>query len=139
MFERATNTYKANIAIVQKLYAAFERRDMPAVLASLAPDVVWQEPDNPFNPAAGMRHGHAGFLEWARVGHESEDILALEPKNFLAGPDTVAVVGFTRCRAKPTGRIYETDFVHVITVKDGSVTRFQEFFDTFAAAEAFRA
>ena len=50
----------------------------------------------------------------------------------------MAVVGHTTCRARPTGRIYETDFVYLITFRKGTVARFQEFFDTFAAAEAFR-
>ena len=41
--------------------------------------------------------------------------------------------------ARPTGRTYAMDFVHLVTVVDGKVRRFREFFDTWAAAEAFRA
>jgi hypothetical protein len=37
-----------------------------------------------------------------------------------------------------TGKTYSTDFAHVVTIKDGKIARFQEFFDTFAAAEAFK-
>ena len=36
------------------------------------------------------------------------------------------------------GQIYNTDFVHVVTIAHGKVERFREFFDTFAAAEAFK-
>jgi ketosteroid isomerase-like protein len=43
-----------------------------------------------------------------------------------------------RCKAIPTGKTYESDFVHLITFGNGKVTRFQEFFDTYAAGEAFR-
>ena len=111
---------------------------MSAVLAKLSPDVVWSEPENAFNPAAGSRHGHAGFLEWARIGRDSEDIESLEPLRFLVGEDAVTVVGHMRCRAKGTGRGYESDFVHLVTFAHGSITSFQEFFDTYAAAEAFR-
>jgi hypothetical protein len=124
--------------MVQKLYEAFGRADVEAMLTVLSPSVEWGEPDNPFNPAAGTRHGHAGFLEWLRIGKESEAILALEPRQFLAGSDTVAVVGHMQCLARPTAKRYESDFVHLVTVKEGKITRFQEFFDTFAAAEAFR-
>jgi uncharacterized protein len=120
------------------VYAAFARRDMGAVLAVLAPDVVWGEPDNPHNPAAGTRHGHDGFLEWARIGQEVEDILELEPKRFLADSETVAVVGHLRCRARATGKTYASDFVHLVGFKDGKIAAFQEFFDTYAAAEAFQ-
>jgi ketosteroid isomerase-like protein len=127
-----------NVTAVQGLYAAFLKGDIPAILAVLSPDVEWGEPDNPFNPAAGTRRGHPGFLEWLRLGKESEDILTLEPRQVLVDGETVAVVGYTKCLAKPTGRTYETDFVHVITFKDGKIVRFQEFFDTYAAGEAFR-
>ena len=74
-------------------YAAFARRDIAAILAVLSPEVDWGEPDNPLNPSAGTRHGHEGFLEWVRTGNQAEEVLALEPRQFLVGADTVAVVG----------------------------------------------
>jgi uncharacterized protein len=128
-----------NVELVKKLFAAFNKRNIPPILALLSPDVEWGEPDNPYNPAAGTRHGQAGFLEWLRIGQQSEDIMVLEPRQFLAGGESVAVVGYMRCRAKSTGKVYESDFVHLVTVKDGKIVRFQEFFDTYAAGEAFRA
>jgi uncharacterized protein len=127
-----------NVKLARDLYAAFAKRDIPAVLAALSPAVEWGEPDNPFNPAAGTRRGHSGFLEWLRLGNESEEILILEPKHFLSGDDRVAVVGYTKCLARKTGRTYETDFVHVIVFADGKIVRFQEYFDTYIAGEAFR-
>ena len=127
-----------NVVIVEKQYAAFAARDINAILAALAEDVIWQEPVNPWNPPAGTRRGRAGFLDWARIGAASEEILVLAPRDFLANANMVAVVGFTECRVKATGKSYATDFVHLITLDDGKVTRFQEFFDTFAAAAAFR-
>ena len=129
---------RQNIALVQTLYQAFARRDIPSMLAVLSTTVEWGEPSNPYNPAGGTRHGHAGFLEWVKVGNEAEEVLTLETKDFLANLDSVAVVGFTKCRVRRTGKEYETEFVHLITLKDGKVQRFREFFDTYAAAEAFR-
>jgi uncharacterized protein len=135
---KVVTTQLQNIEIVKKLYEAFVRRDINSILQLLSPDVEWGEPDNPHNPAAGTRHGHNGFLEWLNIGRQAEEILALEPKKFLTDIDTVAVVGYTKCIAKPTRKSYETDFVHLVTLKDGKVIRFKEFFDTYAAAEAFR-
>lgn len=132
------NIAAKNVRTVQEMYAAFARGDIAPLLGVISPDVEWAEPDNPFNPAGGTRHGHAGFMEWLQIGRAAEQILALESRRFLADDDTVAVIGYTKCLAKPTGRTYETDFVHLVTVKDGKITRFQEFFDTYAAGEAFR-
>ena len=133
-----TSTAQNNLVAVQQLYSAFGKRDIASVLSLLSPDVEWGEPDNPYNPAGGTRRGHAGFLEWVNIGREAEEILILEPRKFLLDADSVAVVGYTKIRAKPTNKIYETDFVHVLSFKDGKVVKFQEFFDTYIAGEAFR-
>lgn len=94
----------ANVEIVQGIYAAFARRDIPAIVSMLSPCIEWGEPPNPFNPAGGMRRGHDGFLEWIEIGRRSEDILVLEPRKMLVDEDSVAVVGFMRCRAISTGK-----------------------------------
>ena len=130
--------HQQNIEIVKKVYEAFARRDINSILDLLSSEVEWGEPENPFNPAAGTRYGHKGFLEWSNIGQEAEEILELELKKFLDDDDTVAVVGYTKCLAKPTGKIYETDFVNLVTLNNGKVIRFREFFDTYAAGEAFK-
>lgn len=49
------------------------------------------------------------------------------------------MIGHTKVVARSTGTAYATDFVHPVTVADGKVVRFQEFFDTWIAAEVFQA
>ncbi|KPL77273.1 hypothetical protein ADN00_09045 [Ornatilinea apprima] len=132
------NIQEENINIVKSLYEAFGKRDINRILAMLHPDVEWGEPSNPFNPAGGTHHGHAGFLEWANIGRQSEEILVLQPIKMLTDHDSVAVVGTMKCLALPTGKTYESDFVHLVTIEAGKVTKFQEFFDTYLAGEAFR-
>ena len=72
------------------------------------------------------------------IGRQAEEILVLEPHRMLVDEDSVAVVGFMKCRVIATGKTYESDFVHLVTLSDGKVAKFQEFFDTYAAGEAFR-
>ena len=91
------------VETVRQLYAAFRRGDVSGIVAMLSPDVEWCEPENPFNPAASHRRGTAGFLEWLRIGRESEEIITLEPRSFLSDNDSVAVVGYSKCLAKSTG------------------------------------
>ncbi len=127
-----------NLEIVKKMYGAFSKGDINSILAVLSPDVEWKEPKNPFNPASGTRRGHSGFLEWAQIGKCSEDILVLELHQFLAEGDSVVVIGYEKCRSKSTNKIYDSDFVHVIKIKDGEIILLQEYFDTYAAGEAFK-
>ncbi len=124
--------------VVEAAYRAFSARNVEVLLGLLSPDVEWGEPDNPHIPSAGTRHGVPGVVEWLQVGNATEEILALEVHRMLVDGDEAAVAGHMVVRARPTGRTYEMDFVHLVTVVDGKVTRFREFFDTWAAAEAFR-
>jgi len=132
------STQKENVSMVQELYASFAKRDIGSILGMLSSDVEWGEPSNPFNPAGGTRHGHKGFLEWLNIGKQAEEILVLEPRKMLTDNDSVAVVGYMKCLAKATGKTYESDFVYVVTLRDGKIVKFQEFFDTYVAGEAFR-
>jgi len=127
-----------NIQLVLELYEAFFKGDINKMLEMLSFDIEWGEPENPYNPAGGTKKGHAGFIEWLNIGKEAEDILELEPQKFLTDAYSVAVTGYMKCLAKPTGKIYESDFVHLIEIKDNKVCKFQEFFDTYTAGEAFR-
>ena len=127
-----------NIELVKHLYDTFSKKDINAILEILSDDIEWGEPENPYNPAGGTRNGHAGFLEWLNIGKNAEDILVLEPKKFLYNNDSVAVIGYMKCKAILTGKIYESDFVHFVVIKNGKISKFQEFFDTYAAGEAFR-
>ena len=131
-------TRQKNVEFVLKLYDAFFKKEINKILEMLSDDVEWGEPENPYNPAGGTRKGHAGFLEWVNIGKDAEDILILEPKKFLTDYDSVAVIGYMKCLAIPTGKIYESDFVHFFKIKDNKVSKFQEFFDTYIAGEAFR-
>jgi ketosteroid isomerase-like protein len=127
------------VSMARGLYAAFGRGDISSILGVLDSEVEWGEPDNPFNPTAGTRYGREGVLEWLQIGNQAEEILALEPEQYLVGDETVAVTGHMKCRARATGKVYESEFVHLITITDGKVARFREFFDTYAAGEAYRA
>jgi ketosteroid isomerase-like protein len=52
--------------------------------------------------------------------------------------DKVVALDHYAWHVKSTGRGWESDFVHVLTVRDGKATRFQEYTNTAALVEAFR-
>jgi len=67
---------------------------------------------------------------------EVEDILVFEPREFIPAGDNVTVLGWERTRARPSGKVFETEWVHIFTVSDGRIVRFWGMYDTEASAAA---
>ncbi|MGH9655779.1 MAG: nuclear transport factor 2 family protein [Bryobacteraceae bacterium] len=122
-----------NTHLVQDAYAAFGRGDIPAVLGYLTDDVEWYAAGPKELPLAGTRRGRQQVSEFFKDLNESEEILAFEPQEFIAEGDTVVALLRYRVRVKATGRIVETDLMHVFTVRNGKVSRLRQFYDTAAA------
>ena len=84
-------------------------------------------------------------LRWSRriadffkVLGESLETLQFELRDFIAQGNKVVVIGYERGRAKPTGRLYEIEFVHLWSVRDGKISEFWVYTDTAALVEALR-
>lgn len=124
--------------IIQAAYAAFGRGDIPALLELLDDDIEWT-----FHGSIGLAYmgtvrGKAAVARWFGHVAELDDIQTFEPRQFLAGPDHVTVLGWERAVALPSGGTYESDWVHVFNVRNGKVTRFIGMYDTAASAAARR-
>jgi ketosteroid isomerase-like protein len=129
---------RANAELVQSFYANVAAGDIDAVIALLAPDftIVYSGP--PVIPAAGTWNGHEGFRRWAQAalqGHLPPESLSFA--EFIVHGDKVVVPGHVTLRVKPTGKTCETDFLHLWTVRDGKLTSWRDFFDTYAVAQAY--
>jgi uncharacterized protein len=124
------------LTTVQSLYGCFGRGDMPGLLALLAPDVRWQFCGDRRMAYTGSFRGHGQVGEWFGLVAANDGIQAFEPREFLAGPGHVTVLGWERTQALPGGRVFECEWVHVWQVEGGRVTRFWGMFDSEAAAAA---
>jgi uncharacterized protein len=122
--------------VVGNLYAAFGRGDVPALLALLSDDVEWTHRGSIGLAYMGTVRGKPAVARWFAQVAQLDGIQAFEPREFLAGPDHVTVLGWERTQALPTGGVFETDWVHVFNVRDGRVTRFIGTYDTAASAAA---
>ncbi len=130
-----------NVQCVQRLYAAFGRGDLPAVMDMLAEDVDWQSPVTRSKHAelswSRPRHGReqvAQFLEELAEKVHAEEFEDLE---FTAQGDRVVVEGRNRGTVRSTGRNYEHDWVMVFTVRGGKIVRSRHYYDTADVAMAF--
>lgn len=120
---------------VRQIYSAFERGDVAAVLAALAPDVRWTE-------AEGFPHGGT-YTGPEAVVHNVLAPLAAEwerfavlPQEFVAEAGTVVVLGDYSGTWKATGKSFSAPFVHVWKLSGGKVAAFRQHTDTAIVQQA---
>jgi ketosteroid isomerase-like protein len=121
---------------VQAAYAAFGSGDLPGLLAHLQPDVQWKFIGDSRAPYTGEVRGHEQVAHWFGDVAKADGIQAFEPREFLAGPDHVTVIGWERTAALPGGKVFECEWVHVWRLREGKVSQFFGLLDTEASADA---
>jgi len=127
----------ANIEITKQLFVAFGQANIPAILDLVNDDIVIEFYGPTVIPYAGTYRGRDEARRFFQTVLASVEILQFEPQEFLSDRDKVVVTGQLRLVAKATGGTIESDFVHVITMRDGKWVRFRDFMNTAAAVAAF--
>jgi ketosteroid isomerase-like protein len=130
---------RENVRTVRQLYACvFGQGDIPGVLRLLTDDVEWWLAGPPeILPWAGTRRGHEQVGRLLVAFPETLEIQAFEPRTFIAQGETVVVLGRELARVKPTGRLCETEWVMVFTLRDGKIARFRQYHHTAAWVAAY--
>ena len=127
-----------NVKLMKDLYDAFGRGDIPAVLGAMSPDIRWhQAENNPYNPSGQAFVGPDTVLNkvFMRLGAEW-DGFAVHPKSFHGAGDSVIVEARYSGTYKAPGKGIDAQACHVWDVKDGKVTRFQQYVDTAKIQDA---
>ena len=130
-----------NEQTVQKVYGAFQRGDVPAIVALVADDVDWRNDEVesrecPWNGNFSGKAGLPGFFE--AVGGEL-DIKVFEVKAMAAAGSSVAVWLRVESTVRKTGRALRNDVVHFWSFNErGQITRYRHFNDTAAELAAWR-
>ena len=121
-----------NVKLMKDLYDAFGRGDVPAVLGAMSPTIQWHQAEgNPYNPSGQPWVGPDAVMNnlFMRLGAEW-DGFTVQPRAFHGAGDSVIVEARYSGTFKPTGKSMDTQVCHVWDVKDGKVTRFQQYVDT---------
>lgn len=126
-----------NIAATQALFAAFGAKDIPAILEYLHPGIVIEFYGPSVIPYAGTYRGLDECRHFFSTVLSSVDIHQFDAEEFIAERDKVIVTGHLNLTARSTGRTIDSDFVHVITLKDEKWVRFRDFMNTAEAVAAF--
>lgn len=115
------------IEVVEAAYAAYGRRDLAAIAALYHPECELYQSE--LLPWGGSYKGHAGLQVFFERLTGAIDTQIVDENLFEAG-DRVVSIGRTRGRALATGATFELPAVHIYTVKDGTIRRYDAFVDT---------
>ena len=105
------------LGILERTYAAFNARDIDAVLAVMRPDVIW-----PNGMEGGTVVGHdAVRAYWTRQWGLIDP--RVEPRGFTIEADGRVAVSVHQVVRDPTGTVLKDDMVrHVYAFHDGLIT-----------------
>lgn len=126
-----------NKQLVIEGYRLFQSGDIRKLLGNYHDDAESIGPELEFVPFAGSFHGKAEIAQFFAKLHAAVHTIRFVPKEFIAEGDKVIVTGEATWMAKPSGRTYDSPWVHVFTVREGKIARFQAYYDTAATERAF--
>lgn len=123
------------LEVVRALYDASAARDLEALRATLANDVVWTE-------MAGFPLGGTYYGPYGVTSHVMEQLAAewdgwtVAPDEFIAQDERVIALCRYTARNKATGKPLNVRVAHAFTVLHGKITMFEQFTDTALVREA---
>lgn len=127
-----------NKLLVKEGYEKFQNRDIAGILELLADDIEWEGARSEHIPFSGVYHGKQQAAQYFELMDQAQEPQRFEPQEFIAEGDKVVVTGQSEWIVKSSGQTYDNPWVHIFTLRDGKVARFQQFNDSAAAVEAFR-
>ena len=138
--DRARAAMKGNMAVVDGLYQAFAKGDVPTVLGLMDANIVWNEAEgfpyadqNPYIGPDAVLNGVFGRImaEW-----EYWNLTDIQLHD-MSGNQVLATLRY-KAKHKTTGKEIDSQTAHLWTLWNGKITAFQQFTDTKQAAEAVR-
>jgi uncharacterized protein len=128
---------QANVDLILSVYDAFRRGEIATILNQLDPQVEWNNEGPATIPFAGIHHGREGAAKFFKAIGETMDEVSLHMEPFAAQGDNVVTSGRYQARIKPTGKRIDVPLVHLWTIRNGMVVRYQNLTDTAATAAAY--
>jgi len=119
--------------IVRDLYAAFDRRDVGAVLRALDSDIELTQ--TALLPWGGVYQGPMGAASFFQKLTRAIDA-AVTVEDLIDAGETVIVVARTRGRVRSNDARFDIRAVHVWRIRDGKALEIQFYIDTPAMLAA---
>ncbi len=115
------------IAALRDAYAAFNRGDMEAAVASLDADIEWIEPKE--FPGGGAYRGRESAKKYLAQSRAAWAEVSSEPEQFIPAGDRIVVFVHARVRAKGSSEWQDVRLADVYTFRDGKAIQMHAFAD----------
>jgi ketosteroid isomerase-like protein len=125
-----------DVQIVRDGYEAFNRKDIPAVLARYDESIEWTEAGGGRAPAGTFRGPEAVAQQVFGAVPANFTEFRVDVDQYIDASDHVVVVGRFRGTAK-SDALLDAPFVHVQQMRNGKITRFRNYVDASAWARAW--
>lgn len=122
-------------AAVRRIYDAFGRRDLPAVIAELH-DAAEVDFSSSVGPERGTYPGREGVAKLLDLYWEAFVDISIEPERFAHGPNGVVAFVVVRGDGRASGVRVEARGPHLWRFRDGKPVRFTLFQDEADALDA---
>jgi len=129
----------SNLSVIDGAYKAFAVGDIPAVMAVMDANIIWNEAEGNAYADGNPYIGPDAVLNgvFARIGADHEFFNLADIKLHEMSNNQVLATLRYKAKLKKNGAEYNTQAAHLWTLKDGKVTNFQQYVDTKQLADAF--
>ena len=118
--------------VVQQAYEAFGRQDIPALVNLVADEVDWKFVGPASLPHCSLRRNPAEVADFFTDLSLVENLTVHEPREFIESGENVTILGYLEGSARDTKQKFQSEWVHVFTVRNGKITRWRGFSNTAA-------
>jgi ketosteroid isomerase-like protein len=119
-----------NARLVQSLYLAAGRGDIPAILAKLSENVRWTQPGGGLLPWGGLWDGRRKVAELFQILATELEYRLFRPLEFISEGEYVVVRGTSSALVHRSQQTVSQTWVMIWTVRSGTVTTYEYFDDT---------
>jgi uncharacterized protein len=112
---------------VQRMFEAFENRDLDRLLETVHPDSRWTYVGANPRPAKRVYVGRDGVKKFFENILRNLNIATFQTREFVTENDTVVVIGFESGTVQATGNPFRNEWAQKYVVLNGLITEMEEY------------
>jgi uncharacterized protein len=130
--------HTAPLRVAQELLGRLGGHAPPDMVAELfSTDLEWEIPgDTGCFPWIGKKTGRGAVVDFISGTAALIERIRFDVQDILANDTRAVVLGSLASKVKETGKVIETSFAIILTVRDGTIVRFHMLEDSFAVSQA---